>query len=73
MIWVNKSQIARQIVQMGERYLFVGCQFIYHPLWEGVKKIIKRIWKIDLLVVAYEHEKDQCPKLEMILTGDFNR
>lgn len=80
MIWVNKAQKSRQvpidhpditavISQVQNRMLLVIA--VYIPCSSGNKDRDQE--NLDLIYEMYQIERAQCPDLEMILTGDFNR
>lgn len=84
MIWVNKSQKARQVplhhsditavvAYIGCRYLFIALVYIPCHLGRRDKDEENLQSRLDIIKTAYKYEKAQCAELEMILSGDFNR
>lgn len=84
-IWYNKSlsqirlipiaysDICTIITRIASRFIFLAS--VYVPCSSGAlekdnQHLESRVYRIR---TAYQQEKDQCPELELILTGDFNR
>lgn len=85
MIWYNKSlshirqisiahsDICAVITRIASRTIFLAS--VYVPCSSGtLEKDNRRLEsRLHWIRTAYRQEKDQCPELELILTGDFNR
>lgn len=81
LIWVNKAQTPRHlpvyhsditivVAQVGERFLSVVSTYI--PCRSGRSEDDANNLQSRLDVIKLTYQQD-CPELEIILTGDFNR